>query len=382
MSTVTDIGPAPAVDSAGVAPRRRARRVVVALVALLVLLAVAGGASAAALWSWDAGYEGRVLPGVSVGTVEVSGMTRDEALAAISAAYPFGHGQAPPADTRRRRRDPVRRGRSRAEHGRGRRRGDGDRPRRGPGGPRTVGQVRLALEGTTLPAAAVGLDEAALTARVTDVVEALRHYPVSATIAMTKKGVVVGRARTGRDADADPVVAAAVAALRDPAAATETVIPVETTTRPSEGRGQRRVRRPDPGGAHGPRDRARDEEAHTWAIKASEVRSWIRFAPAAGGTVVPVLDESAIPANLSRPAKAVKKPAKSAEYLRARSGKIVGVVASSAGRKLDKPATVAAIIAELQRRSERRDATAGEGPHGARRAEARDERGREEGARS
>ena len=62
MSTVTDIGPTPAVDSAGVAPRR-ARRVVVVLVALLVLLAVAGGASAAALWSWDAGYEGRVLPG-------------------------------------------------------------------------------------------------------------------------------------------------------------------------------------------------------------------------------------------------------------------------------------------------------------------------------
>ena len=51
---------------------------------------------------------------------------------------------------------------------------------------RTVGQVRLALEGTTLPAATVGLDEAALAARVTDAVEALRRYPVSATIAMTR----------------------------------------------------------------------------------------------------------------------------------------------------------------------------------------------------
>ena len=92
MSTVTDIGPAPAVESAGVTRRRRGRRLAAVLVALFVLLAVAAGASAASLYAWDAGYQGRVLPGVSVGSVDVSGMTRDEATAAISAAYPFGDG--------------------------------------------------------------------------------------------------------------------------------------------------------------------------------------------------------------------------------------------------------------------------------------------------
>ena len=217
MSTVTDIGPTPAVDSAGVAPRR-ARRIGVALVALLVLLAVAGGASAAALWSWDAGYEGRVLPGVSVGTVEVSGMTRAEAVAAITAGYPFGHGRlllrtpdgdvAIPYDEVARQPNTDELVDAAMASGRG-----GDLVAR------TVGQVRLALEGTTLPAASVELDEAALTARVTEAVDALQRYPVSATIAMTNKGIVIGRARSGRDADADPVVAAAMTALRDPAAA-------------------------------------------------------------------------------------------------------------------------------------------------------------------
>ncbi len=316
-------------------PRRRGRRLAAVLVALLVLLAVGAGASAASLYAWDAGYEGRVLPGVSVGSVDVSGMTRDEAAAAISAAYPFGDGRlvlrtpdgdvAIPYDEVAREANTDELVDAAMATGR-----DGDLV------DRTVGQVRLALEGTTLPAATVGLDEAALTTRVTDVVASLRHYPVSATIAMTKKGVVIGRARTGRDADADPVVAAAVAALQDPAAATEIVIPVETTTvRPRvedsavfAARTQAvRMARDDPAG---------DEEALV-GNPAAEVRSWIRFAPAAGGTIVPVIDESAIPANFKHAAKAVKRPAKSAEYLRARSGQIVGVVASSAGRKLDGP---------------------------------------------
>ena len=92
-----------------------------------------------------------------------------------------------------------------------------------------------------------------------------------------------------------------------------------------------------------------------------------------------MLDESAIPANFTHAAKAVKKPAKSAEYLRSRSGRIVGVVASSAGRKLDRPATVGRDRGRAPAPRRRRGARQGEGPHGPRRAQARDERGREEG---
>ena len=176
MSTVTDIGPAPAVDGAAVAPRHRRRRVVAVLLALGALLAVAAGASAVGLYAWDAGYEGRVLPGVRVGSVDVSGMTRDEAVAAVTAAYPFGDGRlvlrTPDGDVAIPYED-VDRGPNADElvdtalaTGR-----DGDLVSR------TIGEVRLALEGTTLPAASVRLDETALATRITEAVDALQRYP-------------------------------------------------------------------------------------------------------------------------------------------------------------------------------------------------------------
>ncbi|HEY3334425.1 MAG TPA: VanW family protein, partial [Candidatus Limnocylindrales bacterium] len=353
MSTVTDIGPGPATNSAGegVAPRRRGRRVVAGiLLALVVLVMVAGVAAAAALYAWDAGYEGRVLPGVTVGGIELSGKSRDEAAAAIAAAYPFGDGRlvlrTPDGDVTI----------AYAEIGR--------RPdtgalvdaalaagRTGDLLTRAVGEVRQALEGTTLPGPAVLLDEAALASRTREAVGALHRYPVSATITMTPEGIAIGRARSGRDADAEPVIASAAGALRDPAAADEIVIAVHTTTvRPRvEDAAVFDARTQAVRMARAVRLVTKDR---SWTIKASEVRSWIRFAPAPGGRVVAVLGASRIAPNLTRTAKAVKKPAANAQYLVSRAGKIVGVVASSAGRKLDRTATVAAIVAELERRAE------------------------------
>jgi vancomycin resistance protein YoaR len=350
VSTAADIGPAPVADSAGLSPRHRGRRIAAALgLTLVALLVVAAGASAAALYAWDAGYEGRVLPGVHVGDVDLSGMTRDEAAAALSVAYPYADGRlvlrTPDGDVT-------------IPYAEVSRRADTDTivdaalaaGRSGDPLSRAAAELRQAVAGTTLAGATVALDEAALATRVGDAVEALHRYPTSATITMTPKGIVIERARSGRDVDPAPVIAAATTALRDPATGAETIIPVETTVvRP----------RVEDAAVFDARTQAvrmaraigLATKGHTWTIKASEVRSWIRFAPAAGGTVIPVLDESLIPANLSRTAKAVRKPAKSAEYLVSRSGKIVGVVASSAGRALDRPATVAAIVTELQRRA-------------------------------
>ena len=58
----------------------------------------------APLYAWDAGYEGRVLPGVSVGSVDLSGMDREAAVAAVASRYPYelGHSKVVRVQVRRR----------------------------------------------------------------------------------------------------------------------------------------------------------------------------------------------------------------------------------------------------------------------------------------
>ena len=77
---------------------------------------------------------------------------------------------------------------------------------------RALDEVRLALDGRSLEPTLL-LDEALLAARIENAIYPLRYDPVDATIEMTAKGIVIGRARTGRDADPAPAVAAATAAL-------------------------------------------------------------------------------------------------------------------------------------------------------------------------
>ena len=350
MSSVSDIGPANAVDAApdAVRPRRR-RRLLVVLVGLVMLLAATAGIATAGLYAWDAGYEGRVLPGVSVGGVDLSGMDREAAIAAVTVRYPYSDGhlvlQTPDGDVRIPFEELGRRPDAEGVVDAAMRTG-----RSGSTIDRVVGQLRLALDHGAVEDAAVLLDEPAIAARVNDAVVALHRYPTSATIAMGPKGVLITRARTGREADGTAATEQALTALRDPATHGDIVVPIATTTvRP----------RVEDAAVFDARTQAvrmaktirLATKAKTWKIKAAEVRSWLRFAPAPGGTFTVELDESKIPANLKKAAKAVKRPAKSAEYLVGRSGRIVGVVASSVGRKIDRPATVAAVVAELQARA-------------------------------
>src|SRR4029077_1844563 len=48
---------------------------------------LAAGIGAGVLYAWGQQYDGRVLPGVRVGSTELGGLTRDQAEAAIASAY-------------------------------------------------------------------------------------------------------------------------------------------------------------------------------------------------------------------------------------------------------------------------------------------------------
>jgi len=78
-----------------VAPRRRRRGLVLRFgIAFVVGCALAVGIGAGALYALDLQYQGRVLPGVSVGSTDLSGLTREQAEAAIATAYgSLGKGQ-------------------------------------------------------------------------------------------------------------------------------------------------------------------------------------------------------------------------------------------------------------------------------------------------
>jgi vancomycin resistance protein YoaR len=315
------------------------------LVGFVLCIGIAGGA----LLAWDASYEGRVLPGVDVAGVDVSGLDYDQASGALETAlqgYAVGRvvvhtsagDVAVPFDRFSRRPDitamvdaAMRAGRS--------------------GDPleRAVAEVRLATSHASIEPV-VTLDRVALANWVDNAVAKLQRPPVDGHVAMTPEGIQVSPARDGRTFDGAAAAAAALEVLARPSAPAEVVVDAAAVSiKP----------------AHGDRETALAKAAaermigkvvvtrgkKTWKIKAATVRSWIGFETTADGSPWPVVDESAIPASLKKVAKALKRSPASATYLKTRGGKIVGVVAASDGRRLDKAATATAIAETLAQRA-------------------------------
>ncbi len=85
--TVETGTPVAEVPAAAVTPTRRPRIWLRLLTGFVLGLALVVALSGAALFAADASYEGRVLPGVRVGSTDLSGMDREQATAALETAY-------------------------------------------------------------------------------------------------------------------------------------------------------------------------------------------------------------------------------------------------------------------------------------------------------
>ena len=330
-------------------PRRGARIWRRLLLAFLVGLVLSLAAATAALVAWDLGYEGRVLPGIRVGTTDLAGLDRAGATAALEAAYgEYGEGRIVihtiagdlpvPYSSFSRRLDvdvlvdrALQAGRS------------------GSVTDRAIGQVRLALEGATLTPT-VSFDERALRAAIAAALEPLEAPAVNAQIGVDETGVRILHSRPGRAFDIPAVQASVLAVIGSIDAPPE--LPVEA-----------------PMIAIAP-DRSDEDVLHAqktatwlgkavwvkgaggrWKIPAAKVRGWITIEVAADGSLQPVIDEAAIPKSLNKAKKDIARKPVSAQYLRSKSGTIVGVAAGRDGRKLDIDATAAAVVAELERRA-------------------------------
>ena len=303
------------------------------MAALAAALAATLLLGAGALNAYDRQYEGRILPGVRVGGIDVSGLAPDEARQRLAAGFADAAGGEVvltgggrewviPFSEIERRADVDALVAEALAVGRS-------------GGPleRAVGNARTALNGVEV-APRVRFDADALAERVRSAAADLEADPEDASVAVTKSGFAVKDGVDGRSADPEPAVAAALAAVGrlDPPARVVVAIPLSPIP-------------PDitTAEAVAARDRAEriaqdltikvGEEAAT--IKGGTIRSWLRISPTVDGGYVPVLDVTHIPGVVQSIAKDTRQAPRDAAFVMSKDNKVLRVTPAVNGRRVD-----------------------------------------------
>jgi vancomycin resistance protein YoaR len=337
-------------EPAALAAAARSHRTLRAFAAAFILGTVAAVALAAgAISGYSSSYAGRVLPGVRVGNVDLSGLDQTAAAAALAAAYGgYGDGRVvirtSAGDAAIGYRDVSRRPDVDAMVAAALAVG-----RDGTDVQQAVAMVRVAVDGVVLEPRMI-LDEAALGRAVALALSRIERAPIDATITMGPHGILTTPARPGVGFDVAAAQATALAALRERNAPAEVVVSAPSIE-VAPARGDDVV-----AAARARAERMIGKVVVTsgkkrWAIPAATVRGWITVEDGIEESVRPVVDTSRITPALRAVAKGVRRPSQSATFLVAKSGKVVGVAASADGRRLDVAATASAIAAELARRA-------------------------------
>jgi vancomycin resistance protein YoaR len=302
-----------------------------------------------ALYAYDRQFTGRILPGVHVGSADLSGMNADEARAALEDAYgSLAEGRLVLTGAGS---DQVI---SYADVGRG---PDIDAMldeaisvgRNGSAVDRVVADARTVVRGVVLEPK-VTFDAGALNDRITTIADSLRVEPTDASVERASDGQFkVNDGKAGASADPAPAVAAFLTALGE-------------VTAPAELRAELRVATVEPAvtteeAARAKRQAERITEEIVLAvgedrlrIGSNELRRWITFALTADGTYAPTLDSTPLTKVIQRFAPKVNRDPVDATFT-VTDGKVLGITPSKDGYKLDVPATVAQVQAMLAGRA-------------------------------
>lgn len=315
------------------------------LLGLLCALAVA----TAALYAYERTYSGRILPGVRIGTVDLSGLGPEAAAERLADAYaPLAGGElrlVADGVERRLPLDQVGRGPD-IEAMVGAAMAVG---RSGPPIERAILEVRTAVAGIEL-GPLVRLDEAALERRLLATLAGLELPPRDAAVRDEAGRFVVESGAYGLAVDEAAVLERVRAELAAPVAIDELVVPVErTSVRPA-------VTTIDAEIAKTRAERMAAELVVTagddrWTIDGATVRSWLRFDLTSDGRYLPVVDPDRVERSLGSLAKEVARSPRNARFLTGRNGQIVGVEAGRDGRQLDLGPTIERIVEALNRRA-------------------------------
>jgi vancomycin resistance protein YoaR len=313
-------------------PSSRLRFGVAFLVGLMASMAIGIGA----LYAYDRQYAGRILPGVSIGGLDLSGLDAVTATAALRQAYGFlGEGsvtfQAQGQETTI----------TYDELGRGpdveamvaEALGVG---RAGNPAERIIADAQTALRGVSL-APKVTFDADVLAERVLAFSDSLAREPADAWVSLVGRTFAVVPAIEGRIADPATPVEAALADLGELDAPAELTydLPIEMVE-PAVTTDEATVAKTDADRISRPILLSiKDGEQQ---IGASRLRTWLRFAPTADGGYGVSVDTSALEGVLKGIAKKVDRAPKNASYTTS-GARITGVIESRTGYKLDLAAT-------------------------------------------
>ena len=317
----------------------RARFLFAFLFGLLGALALGAGA----LYAYDLQYDGRILPGIPVGGVDLSGLSPNEARARLAAAYDaLDDGEVVLTSSRGERTISF------AQLGR---RLDVDglvaeavaAGRAGGAFERVIGSAQTAIRGIAIEPRVL-YDSAAVEAAVNAIADGLEVEPLNATVSGGKEGFSFQPGTDGRKADRTGPLAPIQAALGSLATGERIVVPLEiervepriTTAEAEAAVKTARIL----GRAVTIKDG--DEE---WKVASGLVRTWVRFVVSQDGQIRPVVDTTGLATALEPVEEAVLRKPRNASFLINRSGDIVGVTEAVTGRGLDVARTSEAVVA-------------------------------------
>ena len=314
-------------------------RLIFAVVAGFALaLAVGTGA----LFAYQGRYADRIYPGVTIAGVDVGGLDRAGARAAVEHGLAgLATGTIVVTASESTVRIPY------AAVGR---RADVDRlvdeafavGRTGDTVGRAAEGVRSLVRGAAV-APSVVLDQAALTAAVVAVAARMDAAPVDASAAATPTGFKTVASVAGRGIDRTALEAAIAAVLADPAgpaevAVTATLVPIEPTITDAE------VAAAVAAAGRMAADVVLAHDKESWTIPTKTVRSWITFAPTTDGRYAPTVAPDAPVATIVALAKKVNRAPVEASFLFSKNSAVVGVSAGKNGRSLDAAATTPLVV--------------------------------------
>ncbi len=306
-------------------------------IGLVVALLIAAGA----LYAYDQRYVGRILPGVRVGSVDLSGLTPDAARADLQRAYgALAQGRIVLTgidDEQVVRYDEIGRG------------PDIDTllaaalavGRTGSPIERAVADARTALRGVVLEPG-VTLDAEELARRVTAIADKLRVDPRDSTVTIEATGqFIVVPGHVGRIADPAPAIGSLAAALARMDAPDQIEADLGV-----------RVLEPDVSAAEAFEAKRSAERVTSQIllvvgeerlpIDGPVLRAWVSFRKTSDGAYRPVIDTTRLPVLLEALATRVDREPVSATFVTS-EGKITDITPSADGYKLDVAATVAQV---------------------------------------